>query len=54
MGETSIRHRYKNYANRVDMNIEALEVAVRDAAGRIVEALVRDLPRLEELNQRVR
>ncbi len=54
MGEASIRHRYKNYANRVDMNIEALEVTVRDAAGRIVEALVRDLPRLEELNQRVR
>ncbi len=54
MGEASIRHRYKKYANRVDMNIEALEVTVRDAAGRIVEALVRDLPRLEELNQRVR
>ncbi len=54
MGEASIRHRYKNYANRVDMNIEALEVTVRDATNQIVGALVRDVRRLEQLNQRVR
>ncbi len=54
LGEASIRHRYKNYANRVDMNIEALEVTVRDATSHIVGALVRDVRRLEQLNQRVR
>ncbi len=54
LGEASIRHRYKNYANRVDMNIEAVEVTVQDATSRIVEALVRDVRRLEQLNQRVR
>ncbi len=54
LGEASIRHRYKNYANRVDMNIEAVEITVQDATSRIVEALVRDVRRLEQLNQRVR
>ncbi|MCZ6568804.1 MAG: hypothetical protein O7B23_01435 [Deltaproteobacteria bacterium] len=54
LGEASIRHRYKKYANRVDMNIEALEVTVRDATSRIVGALVQDVRRLAQLNQRVR
>ncbi len=54
LGGSRIRHRYKNYASRVDMNLEALEVTVRDAANRIVEALVQDVRRLEQLNPRVR
>ncbi len=53
-GEARIRHRYQNYADRVEMEVEGVEVVVADATRHILASLSRDARQLEQLNQRVR
>jgi len=54
VGEATIRHRYQDRANRVEMDLEGVEVAVHAATRGILASLADDATRLGQLNQRVR
>jgi hypothetical protein len=51
-GKASIRHRYKRYANRVQMDVEGVEVVVRATTRRILAALAQDAAEIEGRNAR--